>query len=254
MSYPPPYPPAPYPAARPPQRPAHLRGRKPLIVSIFLGVAGLALLIVGAVVVGTQSLGKVNDFQRVSVSAGTGTVTFSGTGGYVAYYEAPNYDTGSKQVPIVRVRLTAPSGQQMILQTPYGNRSDNKVKSLTYDYNGHHGAALWQFHISETGRYRVDLAAPPGAAPGADMAFGRSIAAGTVVGAILVALGILLLVAAIVLLIIGLVKRGRHKAELRTAAYYGGPPPPPGGPWTGRSGPYYMPPGTQPPIPPGGGP
>jgi hypothetical protein len=31
------------------------------------------------------------------------------------------------------------------------------------------------------------------------------------------------------------------------------PPPPAAGPWTGHSGPYYMPPQAQPPIPPGGG-
>lgn len=238
MTYAPP--PPQYPSAQPAQRPAHLRGRRPLQVSAFLGIPGLVLLIVGIVLIATQSLGKVNSFQRVGVAAGSGTVTFSGTGGYLAYYESPDLNTNGNQVPVVQVRLTAPSGTQTVLSTPYGNRSDNKVKSLTYDYNGHHGAALWQFHISETGKYRVELAAGSLSSPRADMAFGRSIAKGTVAGGALIALGILLLIAAVVLLIVGLVKRSRNKRELRNGAYYGGPPPP-GAPWPAAAGPGYPP-------------
>jgi uncharacterized membrane protein len=263
MSYPnppgqpPAYPPAPgYNPA-----PAHLRGRRPLQVAIPLLVAGLVLVIIGIVVVATKSLGKVNDFQRVDVSAATGTVTFKDAGNYVAYYEADDVDSNIRSVPAVRIALQSPSGKVQQLTTPYGGRSDGKIKIITYDYGGHKGVALYQFKITETGTYEVALEAPPGTASGADIAFGKSIAAGTVAGGLLVVLGILLLIAGIVLLIVGLVKRSRHKRDLREGAYaspfFGGPPPggpggPPPGGWQAPQ--QQPPPGGWPPAqqPPGG--
>jgi uncharacterized membrane protein YphA (DoxX/SURF4 family) len=213
-----------------------LRGRRPLQVGIPLLAVGLVLLIAGIVVVVTNSLGKVDGFDRVPIASGTGTATFDNPGGYLAYYEAPGLDVDKESPPEVAVRLTSPSGKSMILTTLYGG-GRTTIKRLTYDYHGHNGAAFYQFHIDETGTYQVKIIAPPGLPSGATMAFGKSIAAGTVAGGLLVLFGILLLVAGLVLLIVGLVKRSRHKRELRNPPqFYAGPPPGYAGPPPGYGG------------------
>jgi hypothetical protein len=218
---------------------------------IFLGGA-IALIIAGAVVVATKSLGKVNGFHRVSFTSASGTVALNGTGKWVGYYEASNVDSSISRIPGFHVAMTSPSGQNVDLQT-YGNRSDGKVKKFTYDYNGHKGAAAFQFTADEKGTYTVQLAAVDVLPAGADVAIGRDIEGGTVAGGVIVIIGILVLIAAVVLLIVGYVKRSRHKGELRAGAFYGGPPPgygsPPiygGGPPPGYSAP---PPGYSAPPP-----
>ena len=244
MSYPPPpaYPQYPYgagPPQGPPPGPVRLRGRVPRLLGwIFLALA-VVLFVVGGVVLATKSLGKVNGFQRVSIAQGGGTVTLNGTGKWVGYYEASDVSESISRIPNFRIAVLGPDGQPVQLQR-YGNRSDGKVTKLTYDYNGHKGAAAVQFDVTRPGTYRVELEAVDSLPPGADVAFGRDIEAGTVAGAILIVLGILALIAAIVLIIVGYVKRGRHKRELQSG-YYGGPPPG-----------YYggLPPGYQSPPPP----
>jgi hypothetical protein len=195
---------------------------------IFLGLA-VAAFVAGGIVLATKSLGKVNDFQRVSFSSGSGKVTLGGSGKWVGYYEASDVSSSISTIPRFRAAVTSPSGAPVALQT-YGNRSDGKVKKLTYDYNGHKGAAAFQFTADAKGTYTVQIEAVDNLPAGADVAIGRDIAGGTVAGALLIVLGVLALIAAIVLLIVGYVKRSRHKGELRTAAYYGGPPPPGYGP------------------------
>jgi hypothetical protein len=188
--------------------------------------AGLVLIVVGAVLANTNAYSKVNDFQRVAVSAGTGTVTFDKSGGYVAYYESSSV-TGStnQKVPEIPVQLTnQATGQQLVLSTPYGNRSDGKIKFLHYDHAGHRGVAMWQFHIDQPGTYRVELGRNPAAASDATVAFGKSIAQGVVVAGTVVIIGVLLLVGGLITLIVGLVKRRRSKQELRTGGYGGQPP------------------------------
>jgi hypothetical protein len=207
--------------------------------------------------VAQKSLSKVPHFQRVSVSAGSGTANFS-AGNYVAYYESSKVTRGVKQVPVVPVRLTSPSGDRMVLDTLYGGKKvadatgKNDIKQLDYHYDGYNGVAMYQFKITEAGRYRVEVAQPSDVPDDAKIAFGPSIAAGTAIGAALVVPGILLLLAAIVLLIIGLVRRRRHKRELADYALYH-PNPPSGQQW---GPPQQMgPPPGQPPYapPPSGG-
>src|SRR5262249_8250941 len=156
--------------------------------------------VAGGIVLATKSLGKVNGFQRVPVPTADSSVTFSGTGKYVAYYEARDVSSGIKQVPLVPVVLRSQSGQVQRLTTLCGNRSDNKIKVLTYDYNGHRGVALYEFTITETGTYRVVTAPTSQTAPDAQIAFGRDIKTGTVAGALLLFAGVLSLIAAVVLL------------------------------------------------------
>lgn len=223
MSYPPPPPPA-YPSGAGQPRP---RGRTPLRLGIIFLVLGLAGIIAGAVVALNGALKKVDDFQRVAAptlasgSINSKKIDFGGTGGFIAYYESKNADPSG--IPGVPVRLTSPSGKVQVLSTPYGGKSGGKdVKSLTYDFNGHKGVALWQFSVTEKGTYTVDVAGNSRTDADAKIAFGRSIGASTAVGAVLLVLGILLFIAGLILLIIGLVKRSRSKKEMAAAqAAYG---------------------------------
>jgi hypothetical protein len=210
-------------ASGPPQ-PTRLRGRTPRRLGWIFLAAAVVVLIVGVVVVATKSLGKVDDFQRVRVADGAGTINLE-AGKYVAYYEADNVERDTKTLPMIGVQLTSPSGQVINVTTPYGNRSDNKIKHLTYDYDGHRGAAMYEFTTTEAGAYQVKLTGNVAQGPNATMAFGDSIATGTIVGGLLVVLGILLIVTAIVLLIVGYVKRSRHKRELAAGAPPWSPPP-----------------------------
>jgi hypothetical protein len=236
--------------------PTRLRGRIPRRLGWVFLVVGIVLVIVGAIVLATKSLGKVDDFQRVKVADGTGTINLE-AGNYLAYYEAPGVDSDIDTVPAVGVAIQSPSGVTMVLRTPYGNRSDGKVKILTYEHDGHHGVALWQFKVTESGTYKVQVEPTPGTAADADIAFGKSIAAGTVAAVLLIGGGILLGVAAIVLLIVGYVKRDRHKKQLFAGAAFHGAPP--GVQWpqqTGGQWPQQQPPPASgqwpPPQPPGG--
>jgi uncharacterized membrane protein len=239
-----------YPMSGPPTQ-LRVRGRRPIQVGAILAILGVVVLVVGVVVLGTKSFSKVNGFQRVSVADGSGTITFHSTGGYVAYYEAPSVSQDAKTVPLIGIQLTnVATGTSMILHTPYGGSSTDKVKRLSYSYNGHHGLAMWQFHISQTGKYHVLIDPNSLAAPNSDVAFGRSIAAGTVIGAGLTLLGILLLIAGLIVLTVGLVKRRRSKREIAVLAgggpYPGGPPyaygqPQYGQPQYGQYGQYGQP-------------
>ena len=267
MSYPPPPSPA-YPPGK-----VRLRGRIPRILGwTFLGLA-VVLFIVGVVVVGTKSLSKVNSFQRVPVPTNNSTVRFDHPGSYVAYYEASDVNSNIREVPAVGVAIQAPNGDVRRITTGYKEHSDGKIDIFTYDYNGHKGVGLYQFTITQTGLYHVATRPTPSTAPDAQIAFGKDISGGAVAGGVLVVIGIVFGIAAIILLIIGYVKRSNHKGELQRgqqywagapAAAYGGQPPagyaapqgfapPPAGYQPPQqSPPPYNPPGYgQPPPPPG---
>jgi flagellar basal body-associated protein FliL len=249
--YPPP--PPPYGYAPPPGR-VRLRGRTPRLLGwIFLAIA-IVLFVVGGIVAATKSLGKVDSFQRVSIASGGGSFALDGTGKWVGYYEASDVSSSIDRIPNIQVAVRSPSGSLVNLQ-PYGNRSDGKIKKLTYDHDGHKGAAAFQFNATETGQYQMRLQAGEQLPAAADIAIGRDIETGTIVAGILIVLGILAIIAAIVLLIIGFVKRSRHKRELQSAyvsgpppGYAGGPgyqpPPPPGSPPPGSPPPGSPPPGS----------
>src|SRR4051812_40287502 len=240
MSYPPPpaYPPAPGSEEAGQVR---LRGRTPRLLGwIFLAVAGAAL-VAGWIVNANQSFGKGDGFQRVSFASGAGTVNLDGTGKWVGYYEASNVSSSISFVPNFRIEMTAPSGVNVNLEN-YGNRSDGSIKKLTYDYNGHKGVAAFQFTARQAGQYQIRLQDVGSLPPDANVAIGRDIAGGTMVGALLIVVGVLFLIAAIVLLIVGFVKRSRHKKELQSGPKWGtwGAPAPAYG---GAPQPYPPPPG-----------
>jgi hypothetical protein len=210
-----------------------LRGRVPRLLGwIFLGLA-VAALVAGGIVLGTKSFTEVNGFQRVPIPTDNATVTFGHTGKWVAYYEADGVDSDIDSVPAVQIAIQSPSGQVRRLTTLYGDRSDGKVKIFTYDYNGHHGVGLYQFTITQPGTYHVATRPSPSTASDARIAFGKDIAGGTIAGALLIVLGVVLGIVAVVLLIIGYVKRSNHKGELRAAGFYGQPLPGYGAPAPG---------------------
>jgi hypothetical protein len=249
MSYPnppgqpPAFPPAPGYGQQP--APVRLRGRIPLLLGwIFLALAVVGF-VVGGVVIGTKSLGKVNGFHRVDFAGGGGTVQLNGTGKWVGYYEASNVDSSISSIPDFTVTVTGPGGAPVSLQR-YGNSSNGTIKKFTYHYNGHRGVAAFQFTAGQAGGYQVQLQAGSNVPDGADVAIGRDIAGGTIAGGLLIVIGVVSLIAAAVLLIVGFVRRGRHKRELQAAAqYWGGPPPGYGPPQQGYPAPSGW--GQQPP-------
>lgn len=221
-----PAPPYGYPPTLPEGQPK-LRGRTAVRVGATLTGLAVVLIIVGAVIVSTHSLSKVDNFQRIKVSDGSGTVQFGHPGGYVAYYESDTVTNSTRAVPLIPVRLTDPAGTSKNLTTKYGDRADGKIRLLHYDYHGHQGLAMWQFHIDTPGTYQVELGDNSRAAPDAVVAFGESIAAGVALAGGLIGLGVALLIAGVITLIVGLVRRSRHKSQLATAAPY----PPAAGGW-----------------------
>src|SRR5580765_4119908 len=197
---------------------------------IFLA-ASLAILIVAGVIDSKTEKTAVKNFQRVQVSAGQGTVHFNKTGKYAAYYESDSFNADIG-VPIVPVKLTAPSGADVTLKF-YGNRSDGKLDKVTYDRDGHKGAALYQYTIAETGTYQVELTPNSQDGADADIAFGKSLESSQTAFGIVGLIGGLLFIASIVLLIVGFVKKRRHKKEIAKHGYVvaltpGQAPPPPG--------------------------
>lgn len=243
MSYPPPpsYP----PAAQPPQS-GPLRGRTPRRLGWIFLILAVALFVVGGVVLAKKSFNEVDKFARVAVPTSDGTIHLK-AGKNVAYYEAKGVDSGIDSVPAVGVAIKSPSGKVQTLSKPYGGRSDGKVKIFTYDYHGHHGVALYEFTAPETGTYEVATQPTAQTAPDAKIAFGKDIANSTIAGALLIVGGVVFLIAAIVLLIVGFVKRSRHKKERQSypAGGYGQPA-------YGAPGGYAPPPqgyGQQPPPP-----
>jgi hypothetical protein len=215
------------------------------------------LIAAGAAVIGTKSLGKVNGFHRIAYPQG-GTVNLDGSGKWIIYLEASNADSLSR-IPF-QVQVATQSGNQLPVQY-YGNPgTGQKVSKFTYDYNGHHGIAAYQFSVPAAGTYIIRGQGLP-LPSGADLAVGRDITTSTVVGGALIGGGVLFAVAAIVLLIVGYVKRSRHKNELRAGGFgapawgvpggYAAPPPGYGAPPAGGYG--APPPGGYGAPPSGGG-
>lgn len=198
-------------------------------------VIAVILVVVGAVVGVSRSLAKVNDFQRVRISAGSGTIRFKHRGGYIAYYEGPEVTGDEKHIYVVPVTLTnQATGQTLRLHTPYGEHG-GEAKKLHYDYNDHEGLAMWQFHISTPGRYHVQIGPVVRGSERGTIAFGTSIASGVVAGGLMIILGVLAFIAGLIVLVIGLIIRSSSRKRMLAGAYGYGPP--------GYGGPGYGAPG-----------
>lgn len=218
----------PYPAYPPPPPgvPPRLRGRIPLRLALIFGVIGIALAIAGGAVVATKSFSQVDGFSRVDIAAHSGAARFPSAGNYVAYYEAPGASSMKKQIPLPLIALRSPSGQTQQLDTLYGGQPRDTLRltsTLTYDYHGHSGTAIYQFRVPEAGTYQV-LVESPTAPPGSDVAFGKSIGKSLALGVAMLVPGVLLVVVAIILLIVGLVQRSSSRKRLTAMQNQYGPP------------------------------
>ena len=164
-------------------------------LAVFLG--GVAWLVVGLLSLGHQ----IDSFPRVPLPGG-GAVTLNHSGGYVIYYEGSGAKSG--QIPGFHVRIVpaASSPQMGSLKTYSG--------SLTYSFGSHQGRAVLTLQVARGGRFLVE---PFGAPSHSDLAFGSSIAGG-IVGIVLGSLALIFagIVAAIVLLVIRIVKTRRARA------------------------------------------
>ena len=244
-----------------------------LKLAVIFFVVAVAGFVVGGI--GTSKVDNaVSKFQRIKptttgnspaggnvpVKYAIGDLTFSKAGGYVVYYEGS--DLTDKTIPAFKVYLEHGNDTPFVVDTNYGNLGNNKVKSLTYTYKGTKGAARFQFHISQPGAYKALVEVATTAPSGVTIAFGPSIGKKTGVSAAFIVVGVLFLIAAIVLLIVGLVKRSRSKKEMAAASQgYGTPggyPAPPGsypqpGPVAQSFGTPPPPPGTYAPPPAPGG-
>lgn len=213
MSTPPPPPPLPQGGyGPPPSQPTgkrKLRGRIPLRLSLIFGVIGVALCVVGVVLIASSPVFGTDEFARVDVDREQ-SVTLNRTGHTVVYFETPA--NGSHDATVETVELTDPSGKPVPVKD-YDN-------TLTYDTGKRHAEAVLTFEAPAKGTYRVSSRFED-VPPGAQLAFGESVVGGIVTGVLLFIPGLLLLIAAVVLLIVGLVKRSRHKREL-ASVYAGG--------------------------------
>ena len=201
-----------------------LRGRTPLRLSFVFLVLAIVAIVVGVVLGAKGYTSTIDGFHRLPVAQGQGVVNLK-AGKYVGYYEVPDGETGNFDV---RLAIRKSSGKNVKIES---YRKDGSSSSkLTYSYKGRQGEALYKFTITSSGKYDVAVAAE-GATRGADIAFGKSIAGSIIAGVLLIILGVVLGIVFLVLLIVGLVKRSRHKRELANpygGQGYGGPPPPPG--------------------------
>jgi hypothetical protein len=230
-----PYGQQPYPASPPPPGgQPRLRGRIPLRLALIFGVVGIALAIAGGAVIATKSFSQVDGFSRVDIAAHNGVARFASAGNYLAYYEAPGASSLKKQIPLPLIALRSPSGQTQQLETLYGGQPRDTLRltsTLSYDYHGHSGTAIYQFRVPEAGTYQV-LVESSTAPAGSDVAFGKSIGKSLALGAGMLAPGVLLVLVAIILLIVGLVQRSSSRKRLAamqnqygSSPGYGYPPP-----------------------------
>ncbi len=184
-----------------------------------LGLLGVALAVVGGVLLSIAPITNIGSFPHADFATDGGTVQLHRTGNYVGYFETP---VGGSHSAFVNMALAGPAGQPVPLER-YG-QSGAGTTTLVYNLNGYHGEALFQFSIDRPGRYAVRLQSND-APSGARMAFGESIAHGVVRAVLVLVPGVLLVIAAIVLLIVGLVRRNSHNRDLAQQAAYGAPPP-----------------------------
>ncbi|MGH9278568.1 MAG: hypothetical protein ACRD12_10760 [Acidimicrobiales bacterium] len=178
----------------PPSRLWYWVGGGTAVLGLVIAVAWITSAVVGY-------LGRVDDFQRVSVP-GEATVQFTGTGGYTVYYEAP----GAAEGPLPPGRVTmshVATGAEVKFNDYDGN--------FTYETPSREGRAVLTFSISEPGAYRVQTFTD---GPGkGDIALGRSLAPAEFGVAIAGSVVIVIVTMAFAALVITLTAVKRHRAK-----------------------------------------
>jgi hypothetical protein len=184
----------------------------------WIGGGLIAAGVVGAVLWFVLSLvnlnNEVDDFQRVPVP-GEGTVQLEARK-YVIYFEGPNAD---EAVPRFEIAITETDTERALAIDTYGG-------SLTYSF-GREGSAQATITPPRAGSYAVRTSGADGT-PGAQVAFGRSIA-GSILRSILgvFAIGGVVSGAGVVLLVVTIVRRRRARTAAAATATPAAPTWPP---------------------------
>jgi hypothetical protein len=221
------------------------------------GPGAVAVILILLAVVGFVSFNQqISSFPRVQVP-GRDTLTFTGTGQYLVYFEGPSFGSSapssSGSVPLLLVNQA--TGQQVPI---------SKLQNETDFYNlgGHSGTAVGSFTIVTPGRYLLEAGQPTSSAL-KDIAVGRGFAASLITSVIEVVIGVLALIGGAVAAVVITVRRSLYRRRVLLGlvpapGYPGGPPmpyqpgpvyppPPPGQP------PYGQYPGSAGPPEPGSG-
>jgi hypothetical protein len=176
-------------------------GRIWYLAGVVLILAGVAWLVFGFVSLSS----KVDAFSRVPLPGG-GNVTLNHSGGYVVYYEGAGAASG--QIPSFNVQIApvAPPAAVRNLRS--------YAASVTYTIGAHQGRAVLTLQVVHPGKFLVVPSGATAVAGGSDLAFGSSIA-GSIVGTVVLSIGLIFLGIAItiILFIIRLTRTRRARAQ-----------------------------------------
>lgn len=207
------------------------------VLAALIGLTGVVLttvIIVSAVV---DVADRVDAFDRAVMPA-TLEVEISEPGGYTVYHEIDGTfedDVGGRPA----VEVTDPSGDDVVLRS-YDT-------SVTYDFGGHDGEALYSFEADEVGTYVVEASMPGFAAGDHHIAVGRGLGHRLVLGILGgVLIFLVALIGTIALAVVVGVRRGRsRRAQAPPPGPAGWGPP---GAWGGPPSPAWGPPAWGPPA------
>jgi hypothetical protein len=210
---------------------------------VVVGLAVAVVLVVRAVVTMTD---EIDDFDRAQMPV-TLQVEIDEPGGYTIYHEVENGRVSNYLRGEPSVSVTDPGGAPVVL--------DRYDSTVTYDFGGHDGEAVYSFRADQAGTYTVDASMSFETRAGTDVVAVGPGLGGRLVPAIVAAvvIGLLAFVGGGVLAIVVGVRRGRsRRAQMPVPPLPGfGPPPlapgygpPPGAPGYGPppGGPGYGPP------------
>jgi hypothetical protein len=172
--------------------------------------AVMVLLIVLAVVRFLSLNQQINSFQRVQVP-GRGTLTLTGPGQYLLYFEGPEFGVASP----------SSSGSVPVLLQSQATGQPVRIGTLQkqvdfYNIGGRRGTAEGSFTIGTPGRYTLRAGPPTGSAV-QDIAVGRAIVASEVVAVAETIVGVLALLAGVVVAVVIALRRSRCRRRLRVA-------------------------------------